>query len=334
MAGHSAHGSQAACAVPGYAVFLLVDDQKQPSAPAWGAVPSKPMLGQWNIVDVTDWSPDLEETRGLRPKRWIIDPDGGSWLRKSPRTRSPFEPAIECLALRLAAASGLDAAYARPCKWTDPEDGSGQRGIVVRLFVGDPEELHGGDRLLAGGTYDYDPENRALHTLDRVRDVLKAREPSPGVLLEPFARMLAFDGLIGNSDRHQGNWSLITGAPTGVRLAPMYDPAGCLGAELDDQHKMLTSNPSPERLQRYVVGCPSGFGDGTRLIKLEAALDQARSWPEWPEAVAYVLEGFERARPHVRTYLDSVPDEWYPQNRRGLGLALLDARCKWMRGFL
>jgi len=85
-----------------------------------------------------------EENRGVRVKLWIEDPNHTLWLRKSPRARSPYEPAIECVALALAEASGVPAARAELCEW------NGSRGILVRNFLNKPEELHGGDRVLGG----------------------------------------------------------------------------------------------------------------------------------------------------------------------------------------
>lgn len=64
-----------------------------------------------------------------------------------------------------------------------------------------------------------------------------------------FARMVAFDAWIGNGDRHQDNWSvLLPEDESRCRLAPMYDPAACLGTELQDGHLQL--DPQPRTAQR------------------------------------------------------------------------------------
>jgi len=112
--------------------------------------------------------------------------------------------------------------------------------------------------------------------------------------------MLFFDAWIGNSDRHQENWGIIN-FPKGLRLAPIYDTAACLGAELQPQHRLLTPSPSEEQLKQYVERCGSGFGRGqNRLIGQREVVAQLKtSWPaEWYRSKR-LLEKFEWARSHL-----------------------------------
>src|SRR5712664_3103415 len=83
--------------------------------------------------------------------------------------------------------------------------------------------------------------------------------------------------------RHQENWGIIS-FPEGVRLAPIYDTAACLGAELQPQHRLLTPRASEEQLKQYVERCGSGFGRGqNHLIGQREVVAQLKtSWPaEW-----------------------------------------------------
>ena len=105
--------------------------------------------------------------------------------------------------LRLGQQAGLTAPDAYVCTWA--AEGAQSRGIIVRLFLDSSrEELNLGSVLLRERDRAYDPESRWMQTLPRVRAALEALgTPS---LLTDFARLLAFDGWIGNADRHQENW--------------------------------------------------------------------------------------------------------------------------------
>jgi len=275
----------------------------------------------WRVRDVSSWTEGLREPRGMRAKVWVQDPDGVFWLRKSHRVRSPYEPAIECLALRLALASGLPAASADACTWR--EGSVIRRGIIVRRFLEQGDELHSGDQILAGADSTYRSADRPAHTVGRVLAALRGLDPQ---LVPPFLRMLAFDAVIGNGDRHQGNWSVIRTTTGAFRLAPLYDPAGCLGAELHVGHRVLQDGPSAARIAAYAQGCPSGFGDGARLLKLREVVDELRSQQGWPEAVSVVRDGVRQAMPALLAYLQTVPEEWYPTGLQRLARSILAHR--------
>jgi len=160
--------------------------------------------------------------------------------------------------LNLARAVGLDSPDSRVCTWRERPPAVGERrGILVRIFTEPGEELSlGSVEPSAAEPGGYDPERRGLHTLLRVRSALEilqvfAKRP----MVEPFAKMLACDAWIGNSDRHQENWGVLRAAGAPVRLAPVFDPAACLGVELDPLHQCL--QPGSD-LSQYIVRCPSG----------------------------------------------------------------------------
>ncbi|MHB1163969.1 MAG: hypothetical protein ACYC3K_01885 [Candidatus Nanopelagicales bacterium] len=58
--------------------------------------------------------------------------------------------------------------------------------------------------------------------------------------IESFAGCLAFDALIGNTDRHHENWAVIR---TSGLLAPAYDHAASLGFDVPERRR---TDPSAE----------------------------------------------------------------------------------------
>jgi HipA-like C-terminal domain len=288
----------------------------------------------WEVIDVSTWPTVLVESRGLRAKDWVQDPSGTHWLRKEPKESRPFEVAIEALMLRLADEVGVTSALGSACVWKhgDVEN----RGLAVELFLDrDREQLTLGSACMSRDDAEYDAARKWDQTVSRVRAVLEAASGGEGsTLLMDFARMIAFDAWIGNGDRHQENWGIIEPSGAGqARLAPMYDPASCLGAELLDGNGHLEeATCPPEKLARYVAGCPSGFGDGARPIRLEQVVLEMSSWPEWRNNVRPWVAAFAKGMDTFEALLPTVPSSWLPQHRKQFALRLLRQRLRWLEG--
>ncbi len=187
-----------------------------------------------------------------------------------------------------------------------------------------------GSEVLQSHVSGYDPECNWAQTPTNVRDSLARLGESAGTdLVTPFAFMLAFDAWIGNVDRHQQNWGVIRRGRS-IRLAPMFDPASCLGVELLEEHELLRG-PSEQMLRKYVDNCPSGFGDGTRQLRMRDVVAQVCDWPEWTNNVTRWLAGFEKAANTTKEWLAAVPVEWLTDARKELANALLKARLDWLK---
>lgn len=132
------------------------------------------------------------------------------------------------MTLRLAEAAGLTSAKARLCHWDDGE--SRHKGLIVKLFIDEPHEgLALGSQVLFGNQPN-ESDARLQHTPRRAYMALFELEVRGlGVFLLDFLKMVAFDAWIGNGDRHSENWGIVVGGNR-WRLAPMFDPASCLGA--------------------------------------------------------------------------------------------------------
>lgn len=295
------------------------------------------MSSWWAPIDVSAWEEHIPEPRGKRPKVWVRDPDGGLWLRKSPPPERPYarasEPAIEVFALELARRAGVEAADTRPATW-----GTTGRGVVSRRFHDSDEQSHPGSELLnlpseGGSSVEARKQrnaSRASATLVRVRDVLHAFQIATALpLLASFARILAVDAWIGNGDRHSGNWALITG-PRGTRLAPMYDPTACLGAELTPERPHIVA-PTDELVETYAARCPSGFGGGIGGppgILMTQLLAELSGWSIWEDAIRDLWPRFHLLIDEVPALLAAIPEDWLSEGRKRFASRLLAQRVR------
>lgn len=99
------------------------------------------------------------------------------------------------------------------------------------------EQLVEGWQLCIEVEPSYDIDKGTKHSLTLLAkvasDVLLPRyQITTDLFFDFWARALALDALISNTDRHAENWGIIVG-PAGNRMAPLYDNATSLGCGID-----------------------------------------------------------------------------------------------------
>lgn len=166
-------------------------------------------------------------------------------------------------------------------------------GALSEIFLGYPNEdaevrlIHGAD-LVRLTTPNYDDKQGRPHTFRhnvRICRTLGVRD-APG----HWAAMLAFDALIGNTDRHPENWGILRQIgrdPFRHWIAPVYDNGTSLGYETHDEK--LQYEMTPDRVERFIRR-------GTHHVQMRAAdrkggghFDVCKAFfEEFPETVAVV----------------------------------------------
>ena len=73
--------------------------------------------------------------------------------------------------------------------------------------------------------------------LEDILDTIEKQQYiSPTILTEHFWNMFVIDALLGNFDRHNGNWGFLFDDQTGTAsIAPVYDCGSCLLSQADEQ---------------------------------------------------------------------------------------------------
>lgn len=73
--------------------------------------------------------------------------------------------------------------------------------------------------------------------------------------IENFWNMFIIDSLIGNTDRHNGNWGFLNNKKTGeIIFSPIYDCGSCLNPMLDDEQILRLND---EELKNLALNCYS-----------------------------------------------------------------------------
>ncbi|MBM3549266.1 MAG: hypothetical protein FJX54_20200 [Alphaproteobacteria bacterium] len=111
-----------------------------------------------------------------------------------------------------------------------------------------------------------------------------------------WGRTLAFDALIGNTDRHPENWGFTIGRP-GARgqafeFAPAFDNGTSLGYEISDD--ALQRRSSPERVRRFVDKglhhCGWDITEDSRGPHIAMCKQYCAEFPEARDAMKQVIQ--------------------------------------------
>ncbi len=168
------------------------------------------------------------EGRRSNPRSWP------AWIAKVGHKHYPNESVTEQLLTRVGQALELTVADSK-LMWF-----GSQLRFMSRYFLNSEEQslVHGAE-IFAGHLADRDfveevertNQSRNLFTFQFVEEALKSRFPQHWEnLLADFTRLLAFDAIVGNNDRHFYNWGVILDVETHrvPQFSPIYDTARAL----------------------------------------------------------------------------------------------------------
>ena len=217
-----------------------------------------------HVIDLSDWNVDDEHypyAPGTKPKGLVrsSENEGRPFLRSNHLymfkygddwRRGQFWS--EVIAYELSKLCGVEV----PASFV-AVGGSGEgAGCLQELFVGgvgprkDARLVHGAD-LIQRKNPNFDQKRGRPHLL--MENVRLCRGYQVQNALEGWARIIAFDALIGNTDRHPENWGLLRTFSEDVErfeLAPIYDNGTSLGYEVHEDK--LVQRCDSDQIDKYV----------------------------------------------------------------------------------
>lgn len=173
--------------------------------------------------------------------------------RDPSKPRHPDQYWAEIIAFKIGRLMGLEV----PPAYVALNSETGEAGSLIEWFIG----YSGKERFIPGGDYmqahipQYDRNKGRQHNLKTITSLSIALHKK-GFLSHDWrtywAQCLAFDAIIGNTDRHQENWGLVWNEKnTSARFSPFFDNGTSLGHELfPEKFKLLCSDSN--RLHAYI----------------------------------------------------------------------------------
>lgn len=131
----------------------------------------------------------------------------------------------------------------------------------------------------------YEFENLALSTNPdkrietEIKDIMEVIEENKMISTEKtkkeFWKMFVIDSLIGNTDRHNGNWGFILNKKTGkIDFAPIYDCGSCLNPMLEDEE---IERISDIELKNLAINCYSCLKENGKKINYMSYIKQMQN---------------------------------------------------------
>jgi 3-methyladenine DNA glycosylase AlkC len=205
------------------------------------------------FFDVTKWERKSVTTKGTRDKYVLIESStGDEYFVKYPLKRLgrdySSETWSEILAYEIGSYLGFNV-----LEYDFAMDKDKAGCISKSMITNEEEELIEGVSILTAYDNTYAPEDKNTYdkyTFSFVKEAFK-KDADLNKLFVDFLKILVFDAIIGNSDRHQSNWGFIKKIrlpkknkfskifkykkpKIKIKSAPIYDSGCCFGREFNE----------------------------------------------------------------------------------------------------
>lgn len=262
----------------------------------------EPLQFQSKPITVENWAEHEDfpiHPVGSKPKQVLICPTdveepflipGHSYLFKTPGDWRAQQLWSEIIAYRIAALTGVEV----PRAFLAVNERTGQVGALIEFFYGYPDEVeptrlvHAIDLMQRRGTGQERPHGAQSN-------VLLCRALEIGEESEWWGRILTFDALIGNTDRHTENWGVLehlrrNEAPS-YSFAPPFDNGTSLGYEIPQER--LNAACESESLNRYLSKgrhhCGWDAADDARAAHISLCDRFKKAYPEASKMMQNVI---------------------------------------------
>ncbi len=254
-------------------------------------------------IDVNNWTEiNGYSSRGRRVKCWLEKiSDGSIYIYKEPKElQTPIyfvtqEIWTEYIAYKIGTFLGLNIPEAIPAEYNIKNIHT--YGILIKSFITKEDSLIEAQDFFANTDFSHNLKDiKKILTLGGFKDCAWVN----------YKKMLIFDCLIGNNDRHDENWGFcFNNKSKSVILSPIYDNASCLASGYnEDKVTELLNNKN--KLDKYICGPKS------RPPNLYLSKDDLKKYNHY-EIISHLLKNEDDMKCLIekmleKNYLDFVDD--------------------------
>lgn len=235
------------------------------------------------IINVDDWTAIDEYgiiyPEGAREKILYRSPESHTqsaiksnhrYLFKESRKSYPWQFWCEIIAYRLGQVMGVEVPPAYVASRTVQETGELTHAALIEWFYGEGHMYYPGGLLISSRIPNFDHKTGRQHNLATIIEAINDNPLfNPRRLIAHIACILAFDTVIGNTDRHQDNWGVIYNVKSyfvdgqilenntyrfvPIKPSPAFDNGTAMGHEILEENFKKFENPGdPGRRDRYL----------------------------------------------------------------------------------
>ena len=140
---------------------------------------------------------------------------------------------------------------------------------------------------------------------DVLRTIQEQQIVSPIELEQFFWQMFVGDALLGNFDRHNGNWGFLVNNNSGeVKIAPVYDCGSCLYPQIDENRMKHVLNNAKEIEERLFVFPNSALQQAGKKINYAQFLSTTENM-ECLKALMVIGDRIDLAK--IYSIIDNTP---------------------------
>lgn len=164
-------------------------------------------------------------TKGSRKKKLVVDKNGNkAFFKYEGKGYNVSESCSEKMCYEIAKVLGYDCAKIELAR-----DNEGNLGILNYLFL-DKENIDHNDAVSYLNINEKQRKN--YYTISNIKQTLDKLDKS---LFKGFVKIMIFDALVGEQDRHEENWG-IEGLENNYKISPLYDNGCNLLKEFKDEN--------------------------------------------------------------------------------------------------
>ena len=168
---------------------------------------------------------------------------------------------------------------------------NGEEVVAIKDFIGKNQQFVAFNDV--GESSIEEDRDKFTYSYEGITEILLANNKlkDPRRTVCKFWEIYVLDALLGNFDRHGGNWGFIK-ENNSYTLAPIFDNGSCLFPRLTDEDDMANVILSPEETEMRVFGFPTSQillnGKKSSYYEIISSL----AYPECNEALGTVYKCF------------------------------------------
>lgn len=133
-------------------------------------------------------------------------------------------------------------------------------------------------------------------------DILEVIDESKIDIREKFWNMFVIDSIIGNTDRHNGNWGIILNNKTKkITFAPIYDCGSCLNPMLED---LQIEKLNEIELKNLAINCYSCIKENGKKINYMTYM-KSRKNEECNKSICKMFDKIDINK--INKFIDEIP---------------------------
>ena len=257
-------------------------------------------FSMWNVYD------GASEGSGRSEKIWLKSDNGEIGLFKFPKinpsnNKETTEHISEHLAHKIGNIIGVPTAKVDIGKY------NGRIGCMSYFVCQENEILKEGIWFISAKFPKYDAEKMIDVDSDEYYCLRHLLEAVPGVLSTTmWIRMMLFDFLIGNRDRHQSNWAILIGAKIekgftiSIRQCPLYDNGSSLCCYVNSKEIPQLLGSDKKRFDALVDS------KSKSRIRIDG---NKKGLPSHREVIKYLFENYSVSREIAKEFLNKLSVE-------------------------